>query len=49
MCTACLQPEAECLLRSSEYVSILRAGQAYSGSIDNWHQFLYVFHQHPIK
>lgn len=38
-----------CLLGSSEDVSIVCAGQSYSGSVDNWHQFLYVFHQHPIE
>lgn len=38
-----------CLLGSPKDVSILCAGQAYSGSVDNWHQFLYVFHQHPIE
>ncbi len=37
------------LLGSSKDVSILCAGQAYSGSVDNWHQFLYVFHQHPVE
>lgn len=38
-----------CLLGSSKDVSILCAGQAYSGSVDNWHQFFDVFHQHPIE
>lgn len=38
-----------CLLWSSEYVSILCAGQAYSRSVDNWHQLLYVFHQDPVE
>lgn len=37
------------LLWSPEYVSILCAGQSYSGSVNNWHQLLYVFHQNPIK
>lgn len=38
-----------CLLGSPEDVSILCAGKAYGGSVNNWHQFLYVFHQHPIE
>lgn len=37
------------LLGSSEDVSILCAGQTYCGSIDNGHQFIYVFHQDSVE
>lgn len=30
-------------------MSILRTGKPYSGSVNNRHQLLYVFHQHPIE
>lgn len=37
------------LLWSSKDVSVLCAGQADSGGVDNRHQLLYVFHQNPVE